>query len=105
MLITAYVLGVSEHDSSGKWLTDTESSLPERRSMFTNLRVDSSTDRLPALLKYVRSEESFAGEATMLRVYMYQERYNELIDLSRYELNLEDLDHVLTRSVDTRHDE
>ena len=45
------------------------------------------------------------GEATMLRVYMYQERYNGLIDLSRYGLNLEDLDHVLTRSVDTRHDE
>ena len=60
---------------------------------------------LSALAKYVRSEESFAGEATVLRVYMYQERYNGIIDLSRYGLNLEDLDHELTRSVDTRHDE
>ena len=72
----------SEHDSSGMWLTDTESSLPKRRSMFTHLRVDSRTDRLLALPKFVRSEESFAEEATMLRVNMYQERYNRLIDLS-----------------------
>ena len=105
MLITAYVLGVSEYDSSGKWLTYTESSLLERISIFTHLRVDSRTDRLPALPKYVRSEESFAMEATVLRVYMYQERYNRLIDLSRYGLNLEDFDHKLTISVDTRHDE
>ena len=105
MLITAYILGVSEHDSSGNWLKDTESSSPERSSMFTHLRVDSRTDRLLTLTKFVHSEESFAGEATMLRVYMYQERYDRLIDHSRYELNLEDLDHVLTRSVDTRHDE
>ena len=73
--------------------------------MFTHLRVDSRTDRLLALSKYVHLKESFDGEGTMLRVYMYQERYNRLIDLSRYRLNLEDLDHVLTRSVDTRHDE
>lgn len=104
MLITAYVLGVSEHDSSGKWLIDMESSILERRSMFTHLRVDSKTDRLPTLPKYVRSEVSFAGEATLLRVYMYQEWYNGLIDISRYGLNLKDLDHILTRSVDTRLD-
>ena len=68
--------GVSEHDSSVKWLTDTESSLSERWSMSTHVRVDSRTDRLPALPKSVRSEQlSFAGEATILRVYMYQEMY------------------------------
>ena len=105
MLITTYVVRVPEHDSSGKWLTDTESRLPERRSMFTHLRVNSRTDRLPALPKFVRSEESFIGKATSLRVYMYQERYNGLIELSRYGLNLEDLDRVLTRSLDTHHDD
>jgi len=67
--------------TSGERLIDTESSLPERRSMFTYLRVDSRTDRLPALPKYLRSEESFAREATMLRVYLYQERYNRIIDI------------------------
>ena len=82
MLITTYVLGVSEHDSSGKWLTATESSLPKRRSMFTHLRVDSRTDRLPVLPNSVHLEESFAEEATVLRVYKYQEMYNGLIDLS-----------------------
>ena len=59
MLITAHFLGVSEHDSSGKWVTDTESSLPERRSMFTHLRVDFRTDGLSALLKYVSPYVSF----------------------------------------------
>ena len=86
-------------------MTDTKSSLPKIRSMFTHLRVDSRTYRLPALPKFVRSKEFFVSEATLLRVYMYQERYNRLIDLSRYGLNLEDLDHELTRSVDTHHDE
>ena len=105
MLITAYILGVLENDSSGKWLTDTKSSLPKTSSMLTYLRVYFRIDRLPALPKSVGSKESFADEATMLRVYKYQERYNKLIDISRYGLNLEDLDHVLTISVDTRHDE
>ena len=84
MLITTYVLGVSEHDSSGRGLIDMKSSLPERMSMFIHLRVDSRTDRLSALPKYVLSKESFVGEAMVLRVYMYQERYNGIIDISRY---------------------
>ena len=95
----------SEHDSSGKWLTDTESSLLEKRSMFTHLKVDFRTDRFQELPKFVCSEESFDGEATTLRVYMYQERYNGIIDLFRYGLNLDDLDYELIKSVDTRHDE
>ena len=53
MLITSYVLEVSEHDSSEKWLTNTES----------------ITDRLSPLPKYEHSEESFTKEVTMLRVY------------------------------------
>ena len=68
--------------------------------MFSHLRVDSRTDRLRALLQFVRSEESFVREATMLRAYRCQETYNGIIDFSRYGLNLEDFDHVLTISVD-----
>jgi len=41
----------------------------------------------------------------MLRADMYQEKYNGKIDFSWHGLNLEDLDHELTISVDTRHDE
>ena len=73
--------------------------------MFSHLRVDSRTDRLRALPKFVRSEESFAGEATMLRAYRCQEKYNGIIDIYRHGMNLEDHDHELTISVDTRHDE
>ena len=41
----------------------------------------------------------------MLKAYMYDEMYNRIIDFSRYGMNLEDLDHVLTISMDTRCDE
>ena len=41
----------------------------------------------------------------MLRADMYQEKYNRKMDFSRHGLNLEDLDHELTISVDTHHDE
>ena len=72
--------------------------------MFFHLRVDSRIDRLRPLPKFVRSEESFAGETTMLRAYRCQEKYNGIIEFSRHGLNFEDLDHELTISVDTRHD-
>ena len=73
--------------------------------MFSHLRVDSRTDRLRSLPKFVHSEESFAREATMLRDYRFQKKYNRIIDFSRHRMNLEDLDHELTISVNTRHDE
>jgi hypothetical protein len=41
----------------------------------------------------------------MLRTYKCQEKYNKIIDFTRHELDLEDLNHELTISVDTRHDE
>ena len=41
----------------------------------------------------------------MLRAYMYEKGIMDQLTFSRYELNLEDFDHVLTISVDTRLDE
>ena len=41
----------------------------------------------------------------MLRAHMYEKGIMDQLTFSRYELNLEDFDHVLTISVDTRHDE
>ena len=52
-----------------------------------------------------RSRESVLGEATMLRAHMYDKCIIDQLAFSRYGLNLEDFDHVLNISVDTRYDE
>ena len=106
MIITAYVLGALRN--MVRVGTDLQiwnpAFLKEGKCSLT-LRVDSRTDRLRALTKYERSKESFAREATMLMAYKCQEKYNRIIDFSRDGLNLEDLDHELTISVDIHHDE
>ena len=50
-------------------------------------------------------KEYFTKEAMVLSAYKYQGRYNGIIDLSRYGLNLDDLGHELTISVDPHHNE
>ena len=74
--------------------------------MFSHLRVDSITDRFLELpkLAYVRKNLSL-GKKLCLGYVCNEKGITEQIDLSRYGLNLEDHDHVPTKSVDTHHDE